>query len=110
MMAAVCSPSASCPHLIEGDSRRAAHQLGPPGSLLPRRQVLPPPRAAEETFRHPPHTAAQAYSVKEPLWGDGRMEVMVGLQGEEEDDSWVGFKKTVCELDQLKVRLLEMDV
>ena len=61
--------------LIEDRPGGAAHQLGPPGSLLPRRQVLPTQSDGEETLRPSAHPAAQTCSVRgrqtKRLWMDG---------------------------------------
>lgn len=84
----------SC-HPTEGVTQRAAHLLGPPGSLLPRRQVLPTPRDAEEAIRHPPHAAAQAYSVKQAarwrrsLGCRGKRKTAAGLDSIRLSVSWI---------------------
>lgn len=64
--------------LIEDRPWGAAHQLGPPGSLLPRRQVLPTQGDGEEALRPSAHPAAQTCSVRgrqtKRLWMDGWMD------------------------------------
>lgn len=57
----VCSPT-------EGGSRGTAHQLGPPGSLLSRRQVLQTPSDREEALRIIAHPAAPTCPVNRNQW------------------------------------------
>ncbi|TQS33386.1 hypothetical protein Golomagni_06271, partial [Golovinomyces magnicellulatus] len=44
-------------HAQQEDRRGRDHQVGTPGTLLPRRQVLQTPRHHQEALRHPPHPA-----------------------------------------------------
>lgn len=48
----------------EGRSWWAADQLCPPGSVFPRRQILPTPGDSEETLWPPAHPTAPACSVR----------------------------------------------
>lgn len=75
--------------LIEDRPWGAAHQLGPPGSLLPRRQVLPTQGDGEEALRPSAHPAAQTCSVRgrqtKRLWVDGWMD---GWIWDQDTEGW----------------------